>query len=578
MADPLVVLEQRFAAALETLGPEAAGADPVLRPSQRADYQANVAMALAKKAGRQPRELAQDLVDAVELGDVCAEVEIAGPGFINLTLRDDFLVASLDDLRSPTRGVRLTTTPETVVVDYSAPNVAKEMHVGHLRSTIIGDAIARILKFCGNDVIRHNHIGDWGTPFGMLIEHLLDLGEDEAIHELSVTDLNSFYQEARKKFDADPGFADRARQRVVELQAGDAETLRLWTLLVDHSQRYFTTIYEALGVTLTSDDYRGESVYNDDLSVVIDELDAKGILVTDDGARCVFPPGFTNRDGDPFPLIVQKSDGGFGYAATDLAALRHRIDDLDATRVIYVVGAPQADHLAMVFAVAEMAGWLVAPVRAEHVSFGSVLGADGKMFRTRAGETVKLADLVTEAGDRALAVVQAKNPDLPSDEMHAVARAVGTGAIKYADLSTDRVQDYVFDWDRMLALNGNTAPYLQYAHARVRSIFRRAGLDDPTDADPLHVQITDPTERALITKLLAYDGVVQSVVETLLPHRLCTYLFELAQAFTGFYERCPVLKAASPELRASRLDLCDLTASVLASGLDLLGIEAPDRI
>jgi arginyl-tRNA synthetase len=578
MADPLVVLEQRFAAALDRLGPEASGADPVIRPSQRADYQANVAMALAKRLKRQPGELAEDLVAAVELDDVCESVEIAGPGFINLSLRDDFLVASLADLRSPTRGVRPASEPETVVVDYSAPNVAKEMHVGHLRSTIIGDSLVRILQFVGHSVVRHNHIGDWGTPFGMLIEHLLDLGEEKAVHELTVSDLNSFYQAARAEFDGDPDFAERSRQRVVELQAGDAETMRLWQLLVDHSKRYFTTIYDDLGVTLSSDDFKGESSYNDALVSVVDDLDAKGILVVDDGARCVFPPGFTNRDGDPLPMIVQKRDGGFGYAATDLAALRHRVADLGATRVLYVVGAPQADHLAMVFAVATMAGWLEPPARAEHVSFGSVLGSDGKMFRTRAGETIRLADLVREASERARAVVEAKNPELTSDEMDAVAGAVGIGAVKYADLSTDRVQDYVFDWDRMLALNGNTAPYLQYAHARVRSIFRRAGLDDPSDADELHVVISDPSERALVVKLLAFDGVVQGVVDSLLPHRLCTFLFELASTFTTFYEQCPVLKADTDALRASRLDLCDLTASVLATGLDLLGIEAPDRI
>lgn len=575
MADPQVVLEERFSAALATLGPAAAGADPVVRPSQHADFQMNGAMPLAKVLGLAPRDIAQALRKTVDLEGIASATEVAGPGFVNITLTDAFIAECLEDMRSPMCGVRPSPAPERVVIDYSAPNVAKEMHVGHLRSTVIGDSLARILALVGNTVIRQNHIGDWGTPFGMLIEHMLDLGEDHAAHELSVSDLNAFYQQARQKFDRQESFAERARGRVVALQAGDPETMRLWRLLVDHSQSYFGSIYETLAVSLTDQDYRGESTYNAELESVVDELADKGLLVEDDGALCVFPPGFENREGEPLPVIVQKRDGGFGYAATDLAALRYRTKDLGATLVLYVVGAPQADHLNMTFAVAEMAGWLALPARAEHVAFGSVLGADGRMFRSRAGETVRLGDLLDEGIQRALAAVKVKNPDLDPEQMALVAHAVGTGAVKYADLSTERIQDYTFDWDRMLALNGNTAPYLQYAHARCRAIFRKGGIADPRDGDPVKVVIVDRPERDLAMKLAAFDSAVQSTIEGLRPHRLCTYLFELAQVYSRFFEGCPVLKAETPEIRQSRLDLVDLTARVMSAGLGLLGIETP---
>jgi len=575
MADPQVVIEERFAAAIATLGKEAVGADPIVRPSQHADFQMNAAMGLTKKLGRKPRDIAEDIVAAVELDDIAATVEIAGPGFVNVDLRDEFLVACLADVRGPMRGVRRATHVETVVIDYSAPNVAKEMHVGHLRSTVIGDSLARILELVGHEVIRQNHVGDWGTPFGMLIEHLLDLGEDAAANELSMGDLNAFYQAARHSFDSDPVFAERARQRVVQLQSGDTETLRLWQMLVNDSQRYFTSIYDKLDISLGPDDYRGESSYNDRLASVLEELRAQGLLVEDDGAECVFPPGFENRDGDPMPVIVQKRDGGFGYAATDLAAIRHRVLDLGATLLLYVVGAPQADHLNMVFAVAELAGWLRPPTRAEHVAFGSVLGEDGRMFRTRAGASVRLGDLVEESVRRARAVVADKNPDLTADQMDRVAHDVGIGAIKYADLSTDRIQDYTFDWDRMLALTGNTAPYLQYAHARCRAIFRRGDLDIPADDTPLNVVIEHEAERDLVVKLLGFDAAVQQTIEGMRPHRLCTYLFELAQTYSRFFEACPVLKADTDHQRRSRLDLVDLTARVMETGLGLLGIAAP---
>lgn len=612
MPDPSAAIEERVRAALVTLGPSAADADPSVRPSKVADYQINAAFELAKRLGRNPREVASELVEALDVTDLCREVEVAGPGYINLTLDEAELgrrvLATVDD---PRLGVALAADPRRVVLDYSAPNVAKEMHVGHLRSTVIGDALARLLGHLGHDIVRQNHLGDWGTPFGMLVEHMVDIGEDTAAHELSIGDLNTFYTEARAKFDADDGFADRARQRVVALQAGEPTSMRLWRLLVEESQAYFSRVYDDLGVTLTADDYAGESSYNDRLDGVVDELRAAGLLVTDDGAECVFPPGLLGRDGQPQPVIVRKRDGGYGYAATDLAAIRHRLVDLDATWLLYVVGAPQADHLGAVFAVAEMAGWLVPPAQAEHVSFGSVLGGDGKMFRTREGGTVKLAALLDEAVRRASEVVAAKSPDLDDAEAAAVARAIGIGAVKYADLSVDRVKDYVFDWDRMLAITGNTAPYLQYAHARMRSILRKAAAGAGGDGDgdgaggdgadgdgaggdgagadvgaegagtggarPGALRLDDPTERALALSLLGFDSAVAGAARGLHPHRLCTYLFDLASTFTSFYEACPVLSSTG-ETRATRLLLCECTAEILAAGLALLGIEAPERV
>ena len=581
MADPSVILSDRFAGALASLDEALRGADPVVRRSDRADYQVNGSMALARKTGRPPRDLAEDLIDRVDLTGIAHPPEIAGPGFINVTLQDAFLARGLAETAAdPCLGVTAATTPGTVVVDYSAPNVAKEMHVGHLRSTIIGDALVRVQEFVGHRVIRQNHLGDWGTPFGMLIEHLLSVGEDEASNELSVGDLGRFYQEARAAFDADPDFADRARRRVVELQAGDPQTLRQWKLLVDESSRYFSSVYQRLGVKLTPEDQAGESMYNSRLADTVAELDRLGLLVESDGALCVFPPGFTTREGNPLPLIVRKSDGGFGYDTTDLAAIRYRLVDLGADHIVYVVGAPQREHLEMIIETARLAGWLAAPARAEHVAFGSVLGADRKMFRTRAGGSIRLVDLLDEAVERAARVVAERGDALSAEEQAAVSEAVGIGAVKYADLSNDRVKDYVFDWDRMLDFTGNTAPYLQYAHARIRSIFRKAQTQG-IDVDPGALAPSDgfhPAERRLALEILSFDGAVHSTEEALQPHRLCTYLFDLASAFTDFYESCPILRADSPEQLRSRLFLADLTGRVLVRGLDLLGIAAPDRM
>jgi arginyl-tRNA synthetase len=471
-------------------------------------------------------------------------------------------------------GVAPAASPETVVVDYSAPNVAKEMHVGHLRSTVIGDALARLLGFLGHRVIRQNHIGDWGAPFGMLIEHLVDIGAAEPGTQLSVRDLNEFYRQAREKFDGDPDFAERARRRVVALQSGDPTTLALWQRLVEESMRHFHAIYDRLGVLLTDDDIDAESRYNPVLPDVVAELEAKGLTEVSQGALCVFPPGFKGRDGERLPLIVRYSHGGYGYATTDLAAVRKRVRQFDATRLVYVVGAPQALHFSLVFAAARMAGWLDGH-RAEHAQFGSVLGPDGKMWRTRSGESVKLVDLLDEADERAAKIVQDRG-ELDPLTRSTVAHAVAMGALKYFDLSFQRERDYVFDWDRMLAFDGNTGPYLQYAVTRIHSIFRKAGIEDqqvPTG----RIVIKEPAERALALKLLGLGEAVEAVAATLEPHRLCTYLFELATAFTEFYEACPVLQADEPT-RASRLALCALIARTLTLGLDLLGIQVPARM
>lgn len=554
-------------------GPEYAGTQPVLRRSSHADFQADVALSLARKLGRPPREVAQELVAKVELEDLTEKVEIAGPGFVNITLAASWLATSLENAAADPRLGVGTQEPETVVVDYSSPNVAKEMHVGHIRSTLIGDSLARVLEHLGHRVVRQNHLGDWGTPFGMLIEHVLDTTGSEA-DELSIRDLDAFYREARAKFDSDPSFADRARHRVVLLQGGDEKTLEQWRLLVDLSTSYFAKIYERLGVKLTNADVCGESFYNPMLPKVVSDLREQGLLEESEGAECVFVPGFTSKEGKPLPLIVRKNDGGYGYAATDLAALRYRTSELGATRILYVVGAPQQQHLAMVFAVAERAGWLVPPARATHVAFGSILGADKKMFKTREGGTVKLADLLDEALSRAHAIIVEKNPAQLDDLARKdVAQMIGIGALKYVDLSSDRVKDYVFDWKRMLAFDGNTAPYLQFAHARTRSILRKAGGQRHAT---YRLAIGTPEERALALALLEFGDTVAMVADTLQPHRLCAYLFDLATVTTSFLERCPVLKAEDEATRASRLALCEMSSKVLSKGLDLLGIEAPE--
>lgn len=582
MTSPADVLTERLRQALgAAFGADYAALDPVIRPSHYADYQANVALALAKRVGSNPREVAQRLVEHLDVTGVCEPPEISGPGFVNLRLLGDFVVAAAAGLAAdPRLGVPLQ-EPQVIPIDYSAPNVAKEMHVGHLRTTVVGDALARTLEHLGHTVIRQNHIGDWGTPFGMLIEHLLDVGEHSPEAHLLVADPNAFYQAARTKFDADAaggpheGFAGRARRRVVALQAGDPETLRLWHELITLSTAYFNSIYDALGVTLTDDDLAGESSYNQDLPGICAELEAAGIATISDGALCVFLEGFTGREGKPVPLIIRKSDGGYGYGTTDLATIRHRVRDLHADRVLYVIGAPQALHLQMVFETARLAGWLTRDVEVVHIRIGSVLGEDGKMLKTRSGAPVPLRALIDEAVDRAALVLSQARPELDEAARDVIARQIGIGAVKYADLSVSHDSEYVFDLARMVALTGNTGPYLQYAAARIRSILRRA---ESESAGPGPMQLTDDAERALMLALLDFGVTVTHVGDAYEPHRLCGYLFDLAQAFTAFYDRCPVLKAEDHAVRGSRLALCTVTLAVLDRGLSLLGMAAPERM
>ena len=558
-----------------------AGADPVVRPSNQAgaDFQANGALALAKTLRRPPATLAAEAVAGVDGGDWLQSIQVAGPGFINVTVAPAWLAGRLRAAAADPRLGRTASPPLTVVIDYSSPNVAKEMHAGNMRSAIIGDALARLLADAGHRLIRQNHVGDWGTQFGMLIEYLIDVGEEAGAGALSVGDLNGFYRQARAAFDASEEFKARSRSRVVALQSGDPDTLRLWRILVDESVRYFSEVYPRLGVLLEPSDVVGESFYNPLLPMVLADLGAKGLLVESEGALCVFPEGFTNREGRPLPLIVRKSDGGFGYTATDLAAVYDRFGRVGADLALYVVGSPQAQHLAMVFATGHAAGWIPAGGEARHVAFGSMLGQDRKMFKTRAGDVVKLADVMDEAVERAAAAVAAKNPDLDESERAVVARSVGIGALKYGDLSTDRTRDYVFDWDRMLAFEGNTAPYLQYAHARIRSIFRRGGVAVAAyESGQVPVLVDDPAERALAVALLGFGTAVDAAIEAYGPHKLTTYLFELAGAFTAFYESCPVLRAEGPAVRDSRLALCAITARTLSAGLGLLGIDSPERM
>ena len=555
------------------LGPEFAGSDPVLRPSRFADVQVNAPMALAKRAGRPPREVAAAIVDRLDLTGICDTVEVSGPGFINLTASPQWVAEQATALATDPRAGIVQQEQQVVVIDYSAPNVAKEMHVGHLRTTVVGDALARTLEALGHRVIRQNHIGDWGTPFGMLIEHLLDVGLDSPEAAALTEDPNTFYRQAREAFDTDPAFAERARTRVVKLQAGDPPTLELWQQLVASSMVYFNRIYHLLDVTLTDDDLDGESRYNDDLPVVCDELEQAGLARISDGALCAFPDGFTGRDDEPMAMIIRKSDGGYGYSTTDLSAIRLRVGTMHANRIIYVIGAPQSLHLQMVYAQARQAGWLPDDVETVHVQIGSVLGSDGKMLKTRSGDSVKLMDLLEEAVSRAATVLTDLRPDLTGEQAATIARQIGIGAVKYADLSVAHDSEYTFDFARMLALTGNTGPYLQYAVARIRSVFRKAGVR-PGSA----VAVTEPAERDLGLLLASFGDVVAGVGADLEPHKLCTYLFEVAQAFSTFYEKCPILKAPDEATRDSRLALAAVTEQVLVTGLDLLGLQAPEQM
>ncbi|UZD62318.1 arginine--tRNA ligase [Brevibacterium sp. JSBI002] len=573
------VLTDRFAAALtQAFGEDFARRDPVIRSSQFADFQANVALPLAKELKSKPRDIAGQIVENLDLEGVCETPEISGPGFINLTFTPEFLASTLE--AGGAAAAPANDAPQKIAIDYSAPNVAKEMHVGHLRTTVVGDALARTHEFLGNAVIRQNHIGDWGTPFGMLIEHLLDVGVDSDEASEVSENPNAFYQAARAKFDSDEAFATRSRSRVVKLQGGDEETLGLWTTLVGYSREYFNRIYSLLDVTLTDADLAGESTYNDMLAEVCDELEAKGLATISDGALCVFPEGFTGREGEPLPLIIRKSDGGYGYATTDLAAVRNRAINLGVNRALYVVGTPQAMHFEMVFTVARAAGWLPETFSPEHVKIGNVLGSDGKILRTRSGAPLRLAELLEEAVTRAKTTLAESSVDFGPEEADEVARIVGIGAVKYADLSVAHDTSYTFDLDRMLAPIGNTAPYLQYAGARIRSIGRKAEAEgvDASQVANAAISLGETAERELALSILGFADVVTEVAAGSTPHRLCTYLFDLAQAFTSFYEQCPVLIAETEELRDSRLRLSAIVLEVLQAGLGVLGIRVPERM
>ena len=563
--------------------PEVAGADPIVRRSEHADFQSNAALGLAKRTRTRPAELAAIVAEALraEPSSPMADVSVSGPGFLNLTLAEPALWRQvIARLASPRLGVGNPEQGRRTVVDYSGPNIAKEMHVGHLRTTIIGDCLVRVLGFLGADVIRQNHLGDWGTQFGMLIQYLDEHPDARWHHDQlgagtsTVSALDDLYRAARAAFDADPAFAERARARVVALQAGDPGTIVRWKEIVAESEFAFWEIYRRLGVLLEPEDSDGESFYNSMLADVVDELTADGIAVESDGALVMFSEDVTGPDGNPVTLMVRKQDGGYGYDTTDLATIRYRIRDLKADRILYVVDSRQALHFRLIFEAARRAGWLTDGIEATHVSYGTVLGPDGRPFKTRSGGTVKLMELLDAAVARAKASVSEKTQDLTDEELTQIAEQAGIGAVKYADLSTSRTKDYVFDVDRMVSFNGNTGVYLQYAHTRICSILRKAGNAD-SNVDPtlpLH-----PTERALILAADAFGDILAEVGRDLEPHRLCGQLYELAKAFTDFYEACPVLVAPEP-VRANRMALCQLSARTLRQGLNLLGISAPERM
>ena len=571
------LLESKVSSALNAAG--AADAPGVVRVAGKpefGDYQANGIMGAAKRLKTNPRELAAAVVEQLNLASIAeiADVEIAGPGFLNLKLKDSWLANTLN---SRTSMLATTEKPQVVVVDYSSPNLAKEMHVGHIRSTIIGDATVRMLEALGHQVVRQNHVGDWGTQFGMLVTYLRELDDTDDAAQSALSDLEEFYRAAKAKFDADPQFAERSRLAVVALQAGDSEVRALWQRFIDLSLHHCQALYERLGTTLRPQDVMAESAYNDSLPGVIERLQARGLLSESDGAQCVFLDEFKGKDGDILPVIVQKSDGGYLYATTDLAAINHRANTLNADRVMVFTDARQVLHFRQIYAVARAAGFDSDKVSLEHYPFGAMLGADGKPFKTREGSVVKLSDLLDEAFERGRAAVTQAAQLTDLNEIDAAASAIGIGAVKYADLSKNRTSDYIFDWDAMMSFDGNTAPYLQYAYARIQSIFRRGDLS-ATDAAALQVQdLTEPAEHQLAATVLRVQEVVEQSVAEGMPHYLCTYLYELASRFMTFYEACPILKSEGTQ-RQSRLALAAQTAKVLQGGLNLLGIETVDRM
>ncbi|EDG1096426.1 arginine--tRNA ligase [Salmonella enterica subsp. enterica serovar Poona] len=556
-----------------------ADCEPQVRQSakvQFGDYQANGMMAVAKKLGMAPQQLAEQVLTHLDLSGIASKVEIAGPGFINIFLEPAFLAEQVQQALASDRLGVSQPTRQTIVVDYSAPNVAKEMHVGHLRSTIIGDAAVRTLEFLGHHVIRANHVGDWGTQFGMLIAWL-EKQQQENAGDMALADLEGFYRDAKKHYDEDEAFAERARNYVVKLQSGDAYFREMWRKLVDITMTQNQITYDRLNVTLTRDDVMGESLYNPMLPGIVADLKAKGLAVESEGATVVFLDEFKNKEGDPMGVIIQKKDGGYLYTTTDIACAKYRYETLHADRVLYYIDSRQHQHLMQAWTIVRKAGYVPDSVPLEHHMFGMMLGKDGKPFKTRAGGTVKLADLLDEALERARRLVAEKNPDMPADELEKLANAVGIGAVKYADLSKNRTTDYIFDWDNMLAFEGNTAPYMQYAYTRVLSVFRKADIDEQALASA-PVIISEDREAQLAARLLQFEETLTVVAREGTPHVMCAYLYDVAGLFSGFYEHCPILSAENDAVRNSRLKLAQLTAKTLKLGLDTLGIETVERM
>lgn len=572
------LLSEKVSQALIAAGAPA-DCEPQVRQSakvQFGDYQANGMMAVAKKLGMAPRQLAEQVLTHLDLSGIASKVEIAGPGFINIFLEPAFLAEQVQQALASDRLGVSQPTRQTIVVDYSAPNVAKEMHVGHLRSTIIGDAAVRTLEFLGHHVIRANHVGDWGTQFGMLIAWL-EKQQQENAGDMALADLEGFYRDAKKHYDEDEAFAERARNYVVKLQSGDAYFREMWRKLVDITMTQNQITYDRLNVTLTRDDVMGESLYNPMLPGIVADLKAKGLAVESEGATVVFLDEFKNKEGDPMGVIIQKKDGGYLYTTTDIACAKYRYETLHADRVLYYIDSRQHQHLMQAWTIVRKAGYVPDSVPLEHHMFGMMLGKDGKPFKTRAGGTVKLADLLDEALERARRLVAEKNPDMPADELEKLANAVGIGAVKYADLSKNRTTDYIFDWDNMLAFEGNTAPYMQYAYTRVLSVFRKADIDEQALASA-PVIISEDREAQLAARLLQFEETLTVVAREGTPHVMCAYLYDVAGLFSGFYEHCPILSAENDAVRNSRLKLAQLTAKTLKLGLDTLGIETVERM
>ncbi|TCT15957.1 arginine--tRNA ligase [Bibersteinia trehalosi] len=570
------ILSEKVKSAMIAAG-AANDVEPLVRQSgkvQFGDYQANGIMGAAKKLGLNPREFAQKTLEHLDLSDIAEKLEIAGPGFINIFLKPQWLAQNADlALQAVNFGIK-TANPQTVVVDYSSPNVAKEMHVGHLRSTIIGDAVVRALEFMGNNVIRANHVGDWGTQFGMLIAYLEKM-ENEHASAMELSDLEAFYRAAKEHYDSDADFAEKARGYVVKLQGGDAYCRTMWKKLVDMTMSQNQRNYERLNVTLTENDVMGESLYNPMLPEIVADLKAQGLAVEDDGALVVYLDEFKNKEGEPMGVIVQKKDGGFLYTTTDIAAAKYRFHTLHADRALVFSDTRQSQHMQQAWLITRKAGYVPESFSLEHHNFGMMLGKDGKPFKTRTGGTVKLVDLLDEAEERAEKLIREKNPALSETELRAVVEAVGIGSVKYADLAKNRTTDYVFDWDNMLSFEGNTAPYMQYAYTRIRSIFSRAGID--ADSVVGDIAINEEKERALAVKLLQFEEAVSTVAKDGTPHVLCQYIYELAGIFSSFYEACPILNAEE-NVKNSRLKLANLTAKTLKQGLDLLGIKTAEKM